>query len=43
MDKKYPQFGDAPFCGHKPECNNGEGCEWCREFALWVEGIDLFH
>lgn len=38
---RYYIPGDAPFCGHKPECNNGEGCEWCHEFALWLEGLKL--
>lgn len=36
--KTRPEPGTAPFCHHKPECNNGEGCDSCLEFELWADG-----
>lgn len=33
----YPEPGEAPFCGNKPECNNAEGCDTCQEFAIWLD------
>lgn len=35
----YPQAGDAPFCGDFNKCNNGEGCDLCKEFEEWVEKL----
>ena len=35
----YPEPGEAPFCGNKPECNNAEGCDTCQEFSIWLDEI----
>lgn len=35
----YPEPGEAPFCGNKPECNNAEGCDTCQEFSIWLGEI----
>ncbi len=35
----YPEPGEAPFCGNKPECNNAEGCDDCKEFGQWLDEI----
>lgn len=28
--------GKAPFCGNFRKCNNGEGCDCCKEFEEWL-------
>lgn len=36
--KTEPEYGDAPFCGDFPKCNNAEGCDRsCREFDEFLE------
>ena len=35
----YPEPGEAPFCGNKPECNNAEGCDDCKEFGQWLDNL----
>lgn len=37
LTKKPVEFGDAPFCGDFPKCNNAEGCDYCAEFEKWAE------
>lgn len=34
-----PDYGDAPFCGDFNKCNNGDGCDLCKEFELWAEKL----
>lgn len=35
-DKPTQEPGSAPFCGDYAKCNDGEGCDSCREFELWM-------